>query len=278
MTRAELPGRLSGLLPPVRDVLVAGGAVPVEARGAGPPLLLLHGWACDRHVWRGVADELARDFRLLMPDRRGFGRATAPPGMARELDDVQRIADAFGCERLAIAGHSQGGRIALAFAAAHPDRVSAVIAIGAPVSDLPMSDPERMAAEAPLASLRAVMQVGAIGHVRQLVGQHPLMRLESSAGAAVREAMLARYDGRDLLAGAAPLQLGTAELARIAAPTLAIAGAHEPTARRRAAALIAATVPAGRRLEIAGAGHLVPLDAPAACAAAIRSFLEDPTP
>jgi alpha-beta hydrolase superfamily lysophospholipase len=52
--------------------------VHLTEAGSGPPLLLLHGWPQHAHIWRRVAALLENDFRLLMPDLRGFGRSATP--------------------------------------------------------------------------------------------------------------------------------------------------------------------------------------------------------
>lgn len=259
-----------------REIAVAGGVLPVERRGdAGPIVIALHGWALDRRVWHPLAELLAGRATLLLPDRRGFGDATAPADLAREIDDVGAIAAAFGAERFVLIGLSQGGRLALACAARGMPGLAGVIAIGAPVDDVPRTPTEGVVADAPLASLRGLRMAGARGAMRDTIARHPLMALARAEGRALRDAMIADYDGRDLLAGGPGLPLATADLRRIACPTLAICGGDEPAWRRRVAATIAAEVSGARQVTIAGAGHLSPLDAPAAVAAPIRFFLDE---
>lgn len=260
--------------PELREVVVAGGALPVERWGRGPVLILLHGWALDRRVWRPLAAELAARFTLLVPDRRGFGRATAPPGLAAEADDLRRIASAFGVERFALAGLSQGGRVALAFAASRPAELAALIAIGAPLDGVARTASEAAEAEPPIVSLRSLRRTGARGPMRQAIRAHPLMALENRGAAPILDAILADYDGRDLLDGQAALPVVADELAGLDLPALALTGAAEPAWRHRTADAIAAAIPGARRARIPGAGHLSPLDAPVFCAALIRDFLE----
>ncbi len=78
---------------------VDGGDLHVVRRGSGPPLLMLHGWALDHRMWRPQWTGLERDFELILPDRRGFGRSTAPPDLRREVDDVMTILDTLGIDQ-----------------------------------------------------------------------------------------------------------------------------------------------------------------------------------
>ena len=61
------------------EVAVGDGIVPIAMAGEGPPLILLHGWTLDWRMWLPQVAELSRSHLLVMPDRRGFRRSTAPP-------------------------------------------------------------------------------------------------------------------------------------------------------------------------------------------------------
>ena len=257
------------------EVAVAGGVLPVERCGEGPVVVALHGWALDRRVWYPLADALAGRVALLLPDRRGFGGATAPPDLAAEIDDVRRVAAAFGARRFALIGLSQGGRVALACAAERIEGLVGVAAIGAPVDDVPRSPTERVVADAPLASLRGLRKAGAEAAMRGIILRHPLMALARATDSSVRDAIIADYAGRDLFDTRPALPLRIADLRRIAVPALAISGADEPDWRRRVADTIARAAPSARHVSIPGAGHLSPLDAPAETAAAILPFLDE---
>ncbi|MCZ7594612.1 MAG: alpha/beta hydrolase [Hyphomicrobium sp.] len=85
--------------------------------GSGPPLLLLHGYPQTRVMWRALAPALARQFTVVVPDLRGYGRSDKPPGdaahelyskrvMARDQIATMR---ALGFDRFAVAGHDRGG-------------------------------------------------------------------------------------------------------------------------------------------------------------------------
>ena len=99
--------------------------------GSGPPLLLLHGYPETHMMWGKVAGDLARDFTVIAPDLRGYGKSTPPAdsddhetyskrAMAR---DAIALMKHFGFERFDVAGHDRGGRVAYRLALDHPQAV-----------------------------------------------------------------------------------------------------------------------------------------------------------
>lgn len=96
-------------------------------QGKGTPLVLLHGFPLDHHIWDEVIPLLEDSFDLIIPDLRGFGESTTvntPYTIDDLASDVASLLDHLGIEKSAIAGHSMGGYVALAFARLYPERVS----------------------------------------------------------------------------------------------------------------------------------------------------------
>jgi 3-oxoadipate enol-lactonase len=96
-------------------------------RGQGNPLVLLHGYPLDHHLWDDVAPLLEDTFDLILPDLRGFGESTtvdSPFTMDDYASDIAGLLDQLGVQKAAIVGHSMGGYVALAFAKLYPERVS----------------------------------------------------------------------------------------------------------------------------------------------------------
>jgi pimeloyl-ACP methyl ester carboxylesterase len=117
------------LLPKGRTIRIVEGGDP-----AGRPVFVLHPCPGSKLLY-GVheVDAARRGIRLIGHDRAGYGGSTANPGraVADEASDVRAIADSLGIDRFAVWGHSCGGSLALACAAALPDRVVAVASIAA---------------------------------------------------------------------------------------------------------------------------------------------------
>jgi pimeloyl-ACP methyl ester carboxylesterase len=119
------------------EVKSGGVRISYDAVGEGRPLVLLHGWCCDRSWWTepGYVDELRSDHRLVNVDLRGHGASDKPhEAVAYTADtltgDVFAVADAEGLDRFAIWGQSYGGRMAWMTAAAAPERVPAIVTSG----------------------------------------------------------------------------------------------------------------------------------------------------
>jgi haloacetate dehalogenase len=117
-------------------VEIRTGETSIFARrsGAGPPILLLHGFPQTHLMWREVAPLLARRFTVVCADLRGYGRSGCPPSapdhgpyakraMAR---DMVALMEQLGCPRFSVAGHDRGGRVAHRLALDHPERVDRV--------------------------------------------------------------------------------------------------------------------------------------------------------
>ncbi len=89
-------------------------------------------------AFRHYCERLAEFTRLILFDKRGYGMSDRVPGattLEDRMDDIRAIMDAVGSERAAIIGESEGGPLALLFAAAHPERTSALILQGGEVRE-----------------------------------------------------------------------------------------------------------------------------------------------
>jgi haloacetate dehalogenase len=113
-----------------RRVALDDATLHVRTAGDGPPLLCLHGYPQTGAAWHAVAPALADEFRVVVPDLRGYGASEGPtdPSAAdyakRTLagDAVALMAD-LGHESFALAGHDRGARVGYRLALDSPDRV-----------------------------------------------------------------------------------------------------------------------------------------------------------
>ena len=102
-----------------------------------PPVILLHGFPESHRTWRGLAPLLEDQFRLVMPDQRGFAGSDRPPEVDKYradilVDDMFALAEALGIERFALVGHDWGGAISWPAALRGDARLTRLAIINAP--------------------------------------------------------------------------------------------------------------------------------------------------
>jgi haloacetate dehalogenase len=116
---------------------VDGVEIAYSRGGAGPPLLLLHGYPQHRGMWARVAPALAREWTVVAADLRGYGDSAKPPGdpaheryskRAMAADQVG-LMRRLGFDRFAVCGHDRGGRVAHRMCLDHPEVVTAAAVV-----------------------------------------------------------------------------------------------------------------------------------------------------
>jgi pimeloyl-ACP methyl ester carboxylesterase len=99
------------------------------AAGQGEPVILLHGYAQNSHMWRPLMAELAKTRTVIAPDLRGFGQSAKPPGgydKKTMAQDIHALAASLGFKRAGVAGHDIGLMVAYAYAAQYPAEVDRI--------------------------------------------------------------------------------------------------------------------------------------------------------
>jgi pimeloyl-ACP methyl ester carboxylesterase len=128
---AELQKRYSSTSNNVVNV----GGIRIHYKDTGPQdapvLLFLHGFGSSLQTWDVWAGSLEQKYRVIRLDLPGFGlTGPSPSNDYSEFNDVNTLTqfvDKLGVSELSVIGHSMGGKIAWTFAAAHPDRVKALV-------------------------------------------------------------------------------------------------------------------------------------------------------
>jgi pimeloyl-ACP methyl ester carboxylesterase len=99
----------------------------------GTPLVFLHGFSNEAHIWDDAAPAVAPYYRTIAFDLRGHGDSDRDPEGRYDYDhhvaDLEAGLDALGIGRLVLVGHSLGGRIAMRFAGKHPDRLAGLVIV-----------------------------------------------------------------------------------------------------------------------------------------------------
>jgi len=253
---------------------------------AAPPLVLLHGVTGHARTWDDEARALSAEWRVLALDQRGHGDSDpAPDGdytVPSLAGDLAAFADALGLARVDLVGLSLGGRVAIAFAAANPERVRRLVVVDIG-PDIAAAGRARVGAAMALAPERFETLEEALALARMANPRYAEARLRDRvrhglrplAGGgfgwkydrALREAVR-RGHWRD------PVDVWPLWRA-LQCPTLLVRGAESDVLDAGTAKRMLETQPRARMVEVPGAGHTVPGDRPAEFLAALREFLTD---
>ena len=112
-----------------RFAKVNGVKLHYLAAGDGEPVILLHGYAQNSHMWRPLIVELAKTRIVIAPDLRGFGQSAKPKrGYDKKTmaQDIHALAVSLGYKRVEIVGHDIGLMVAYAYAAQYPNEVERI--------------------------------------------------------------------------------------------------------------------------------------------------------
>jgi pimeloyl-ACP methyl ester carboxylesterase len=119
-----------------KSITTNGAAIYVRTGGAGPAVVLLHGYGETGDMWAPMAVDLARDHTVVVPDLRGMGLSSKPAGgfdKKTQAGDVAGVLDELKIDRTDLVTHDIGNMVGYAFAAQYPDRVSRFVLIDAPL-------------------------------------------------------------------------------------------------------------------------------------------------
>ena len=105
----------------------------VEWSQEGIPMLLLHGYSNEAHIWDDFIPHVAPHYRVLALDLRGHGdsdwHAEGAYDYENHVDDIEAIVETLGIERLVVIGHSLGGRIAMLYAGRNLEKIAGLVIV-----------------------------------------------------------------------------------------------------------------------------------------------------
>jgi pimeloyl-ACP methyl ester carboxylesterase len=104
--------------------------------GKGDPVVLLHGWPETWYQWRKIIPPLAERYTVIAPDMRGLGDSSKPAtGYDKRTvaDDISKLVQKLGFQRIFLVGHDWGGLVAYAYACAHPEDVRRLVILDVPI-------------------------------------------------------------------------------------------------------------------------------------------------
>ncbi len=263
-------------------VKVNGAELYYERAGAGRTLVMIHAGIADCRMWEHEFASLADVCQTLRYDMRGYGRSLPQAGEFNLQDDLEDLLDQLNAPApYILMGCSMGGGLAIEFALAQPERVSALILVG--------SNPPGFEADAPwpedlIAQSNAAFEQGNIDAVAELDMQiwfDGVGRSRSDVNPTIRAKAfeMARQVTEHELSGTGEHKRKTApvpaaqRLQELTMPALVVIGEHDLPFLRQAADFLAEQLPNARKLIAPDAAHLPNMEQPAFFEAQLREFL-----
>lgn len=285
--------------PPSQFVAINGG-VTVHLRDEGPRaapvIMLLHGSNADLHTWEPWVQALKGRYRVIRFDQVGHGLTGPDPredySTANFVADIGEVADKLGLGTFILGGNSMGAKHALAFAIAHPERLSGLVLVdgsGGPmlkIARLEKDDKDSGNVGFAIARMPGVNRIAEQITPRSLIAQS--LEQTVSVKSIVTPAMIDRYwellrypgNRRATLARfSMPFDpLAEADIAKVKIPTLILWGEEDRIIPVEAGQWLAKTLPDNTLRIYPGIGHLPQEEAPAATLADLEAWLAQHAP
>jgi 3-oxoadipate enol-lactonase len=242
---------------------VNGARLYYEARGKGPrAVVLLHGGLVDRRLWDDQMKPLAKRYRVVRYDLRGYGRSAAPTDKFWPTEDLRALLDLLKIEKATIVGLSLGGIIAADFALEYPQRVESLVLVGAglrgdkqPPDEKSMNAYRTGASEGVEKYFEAFLKADLLAGLRQRPAarerMHAMMVENYKALAYIRNGL-----------SQSPEPPTIERLGQIKAPTLVVIGSLDSKNLLNIADTLATRIPGARKVTIPGASHHPPVETP----------------
>jgi 3-oxoadipate enol-lactonase len=282
MDRRLAPTQPLSRRPPAATAFINGIDIHYRIEGSGPVLVLVHGLACGQRMWFHQVRALRSRFTIVTYDQRGHGLTGAPAekdaySSAHLSRDLAGLLDHLGIETCHMVGFSMGGGPALALAATQPGRVQSLV-----LADVGAGAENPAATQALVRRWLAVSRSAGMAGLADEMLRSEFYKTYANCSERARRHMRALIMATprrglentltEVLAKRSSLFRSTRILAAVSAPTLVLTGADDYVCRK-AAHLLACTIPGARELRIRGAGHMSPLEAPGAFNEAVANFL-----
>lgn len=257
--------------------LRAGDVFVRDWGGAGQRLLLTHGMAAHTHWWDPVVPHWKGAVHAAALDFRGHGDSgwleDEPYRSERWVEDIDAARKALGWDRFVLVGHSMGARIALDYAAVHGPSLRGVCAI----DFLPefyesrsrRHEKTRSRAQPVYADEETMLAKFRLQPPGTLLDEAGLRELGRHGVRKGPEGWTWKFDWRSFSFPYGPVW---PRLAEISVPSLIVRGEHSTVMPREAYARVLAELKGARGVDIAGAHHHVPLDAPRELADAVLAW------
>lgn len=261
------------------QVKIGNAQLVGEQAGQGHPLIFLHAGVGDRRMWQHQMSEFCADHQVVAYDRRGFGETVTDNDTFSNVDDLQTVLDQLAISAATLIGCSQGGRIAIDFALAYPQRVHQLVLIAPAISGAPVPEILPDDIEALLVALDEAEEADNLKRVNEIEA-HLWLDGPTSPEGRVSGALRALFLDMNGIALAMPELTQEVEpasaydrLADLQPPTLVIWGSLDFPHIQEHCRYLVETIANSRGEEIPDAAHLVNMEQPERVNQLLHNFL-----
>jgi pimeloyl-ACP methyl ester carboxylesterase len=244
---------------------VPGGRLFYDARGAGEPVVFIHGFTLDHRMWWPQVEALSKAYRTVAYDVRGFGQSSIPDGPYTHYDDLLALLDHLRIAKAHLVGLSMGGGIAGAFTILHPERVASLSLLDSDLHGYPSSVDWNVRAD----------QVGLEGAKANWLA-HDVFAQTRANKEVTQELtkVVDDYSGWHWLHRDPGSRIDSrSRLAQITCPTLVAVGEKDLGYFHDIAHYAADRIPQARLEVIGGVGHMSNMEAPEVCNTLIEEHI-----
>lgn len=252
-------------------VTTDGGRLFYEIAGKGDNIVLLHDGLVNHRIWDEQFPVLAKNYRVIRYDRRGYGKSSDPQVKYSHIDDLFQIFTQLKVDKAIIFGMSSGGGLAIDFTLKYPEKVNGLVLVGSVVGGFKYtshmntrggnfnpqtlnSDPEKV--------------------IKYFIMDDPYEIYAGNITAKEKVMKLLQYVGRDnRVPTRPPDRVALRFLSEIKVPVLILVGEYDIPDVHALAGAINAGIPDSKREIIPRSGHLIPLEQPVLFNESVMNFL-----
>lgn len=251
---------------------VDGGKLFYQMAGKGENLVLLHDGMVNCYVWDEQFPLLAKNYRVIRYDRRGYGKSSDPQTQYSHIDDLNQIFIRLRVEKAIIFGMSSGGRLAIDFTLTHPEKVKGLVLVGAVVSGFGYTS--HMLTRGGNFNTQTVGSDPAKTD-KYYIMDDPYEIYSGNTKAKEKVMKLLPYVARGNRIPTRPAsKVAIKSLSEIQVPTLILVGEYDIPDVHAHAGAINAGIPDSRREIIPRSGHLIPVEQPVLFNESVLNFLK----
>jgi pimeloyl-ACP methyl ester carboxylesterase len=259
-------------------LVVDGGKLFYQAAGKGANIVLLHDGMVPCSIWDEQFVMLAKSYRVVRYDRRGFGKSTDPETSYSHIEDMNQVFLQLDLDRAIVFGMSSGGGLAIDFTLKYPAKVRGLVLVGAVVGGLGYTSHMinrggHLKSPKDIADTQKAIQYFVMDdpyeiYQENVQAKEKVMKIMTSnprhPGSKETYAMLKP-----------PERTALRFLSEISVPTLILTGEFDiPDVHAHAGAIDAGIANSTRQV-IPRSGHLIPIEQPGLFNAAVVDFLEE---